>query len=116
MENIFKRNTRHYRKSAGALLFFDLTDRTTFQNAHEWLKEIKNYAEENTAVMLVGNKYDLVENNSGARGVSIDEATKFADKYNLMYAETSAKTGYNTKEAFEGLIEGKGKSLSFLSE
>ena len=93
-----------------------MTDRTTFQNAHEWLKEIKNYAEENTAVMLVGNKYDLVENNSGARGVSIDEATKFADKYNLMYAETSAKTGYNTKEAFEGLIEGKGKSLSFLSE
>jgi len=64
--------------------------------------------------MLVGNKYDLVENNTSARQVSLDEATKFADKYNLMYAETSAKTGYNIKEAFEGLIEGNNKG--FLSE
>lgn len=56
--------------------------------------------------MLVGNKYDMVQGNTYARAVSTEEASKFADKYNLMYAETSAKTGYNVKEAFESLIEG----------
>ncbi len=88
-------------------MFFDLTDRSTFQNTYDWLQEIKNFAEEDTAAMLVGNKYDLVEHNTSMRAVSLDEATKFADKANLMYAETSGKTGYNVKEAFEGLIEGK---------
>lgn len=97
---------RHYRKSAGALLFFDLTDKSTFHNTESWLKEIKNYTEENTAIMLVGNKYDLVQENPSSRQVKLEEITKFTDKYNLMYAETSAKTGYNVKEAFEGLIEG----------
>ncbi len=88
------------------MLFFDLTDKNTFQNTLNWFREIKNYAEEDTAIMLVGNKYDMVQGNTYARAVSTEEASKFADKYNLMYAETSAKTGYNVKEAFESLIEG----------
>ena len=86
-------------------MFFDLTDRSTFENVHNWLKEIKNYTEENTVVMLVGNKYDIVQDNPRSRVVSLEEATKFADQYNLIYAETSGKTAYNVKEAFESLIE-----------
>jgi hypothetical protein len=55
--------------------------------------------------MLIGNKSDLVEEDPTARKVSIEEATEFAKKYNLLFMETSAKTGNNVKEAFESLVE-----------
>jgi len=97
--------TAHYRKSVGALLFFDLTDRTSFENTISWLKEIKDHTEEGIVVMLIGNKYDLVTDNPSLRTVSREEAEKFAKTYNLNYMETSAKTGYNVKESFEFLVE-----------
>lgn len=88
------------------MLFYDITDRITFENLQEWLKEIKNNAEENTVVMLIGNKYDLVANNNSQRQVTTEEAIQFAKKYKLMFAETSAKTGHNLKDSLEALIEG----------
>jgi len=97
--------TAHYRKSVGALLFFDLTDRTSFDNTVSWLKEIKDHTEEGIVVMLIGNKYDLVTENPDCRTVPREEAERFALMYNLKYMETSAKTGYNVKESFEYLVE-----------
>ena len=98
---------RHYRKSVGALLFFDLTDRTSFENTISWLREIKDHTEEGIVVMLVGNKYDLVTENPSTRAVSRDEVERFIKQYNLNNMETSAKTGYNVKESFEFLVESK---------
>jgi Ras family. len=57
--------------------------------------------------MLIGNKADLVEEDPSLRKVTIEEATDFARKYNLLFMETSAKTGHNVKEAFESLVESK---------
>jgi GTPase SAR1 family protein len=91
----------------GALLFYDLTDKTTFENTSGWIQEIHNHTEEGIVIMLIGNKYDLVLENPSARKVSIEEATDFVNKYDLLYMETSAKTGYNVKEAFETLVESK---------
>ena len=53
--------TAHYRKSAGALLFYDLTDRHSFDNVLDWLNLIYEHTEEGIIVMLIGNKYDLIE-------------------------------------------------------
>jgi len=97
--------TAHYRKSVGALLFYDLTDKTSFENAADWLREIHDHTEEGIVIMLIGNKYDLVLEDPSARKVSTEEATNFVKKYHLLYMETSAKTGYNVKEAFETLVE-----------
>jgi len=97
--------TAHYRESHGALLFFDLTDRTTFEHLSFWLNEIENHAERDTIVMLIGNKCDLAKENPDERQVSTREAEDFAKKCGLIYNETSAKTGENVKEAFEYLIE-----------
>ena len=90
------------------MLFFDLTDRTSFENTISWLKEIKDHTEEGIVVMLVGNKYDLASENPSIRAVSRDETERFAKQYNLNYMETSAKTGYNVRESFEFLVESKG--------
>jgi len=97
--------TAHYRKSVGALLFFDLTDRTSYENTLNWLKEIKTHAEEGIVVLLIGNKKDLVQETPSTRQVSESEAKEFAAKYGLFYRETSAKTGDNVKESFEYLVE-----------
>ena len=45
---------------------------------------------------LVGNKVDLEDD----RAVSVDEAKAFAEQHNLIYIETSAKTGANVDAAF----------------
>ena len=89
------------------MLFYDLTDKTSFQNTANWLREIHDHTEEGIVIMLIGNKYDLVLENPSVRQVSIEEATSFVKKYQLLYMETSAKTGYNVKEAFETLVESK---------
>lgn len=56
--------------------------------------------------MAIGNKYDLVKENPGDRQITTQEAEDFARKCEILYNETSAKTGHNVKEAFESLIEG----------
>jgi len=48
---------------------------------------------------VVGNKSDLEE----SRKVSADEAREYADKTNLFYMETSAKSGNNVNELFTEL-------------
>lgn len=97
--------TAHYRRSVGALLFYDLTEEQSFRNTEEWLKEIQEHTEEGIVILLIGNKYDLVEENPSERKVKIEEVQNFCKKNYLLYNETSAKTGFNVKESFEMLIE-----------
>lgn len=55
--------------------------------------------------MLIGNKLDLIQENEEERKVPQQEVEDFCKKYNLLYSETSAKSGDNVKESFENLIE-----------
>lgn len=43
----------------GALLVYDISKHQTFENVERWLKELRDHAESNIVVMLVGNKSDL---------------------------------------------------------
>jgi Ras-related protein Rab-2A len=42
-------------------LVYDITRKETFENITKWLEEIKSYANENTLLVLVGNKTDIPE-------------------------------------------------------
>ena len=88
----------YYRGSAGALLIFDVTDKNSFEHIKTWLNEIRSYANDNVKIILIGNKTDLLR-----RTVSYDIAKSFADLNNLIYIETSAKTGHNVDSIFETL-------------
>ena len=46
-------------RAIGALLVFDLTSESSFQNVEKWLKEVKMNTSNNIIVYLVGNKKDL---------------------------------------------------------
>lgn len=93
----FRSITRSYfRGSAGALLVYDITRRDTFTRIENWVKEVQQNSNTNTVLTLIGNKTDL----NHRRQVSYEEGQKLAEKYDMNFLETSAKTGENVEEAF----------------
>ena len=95
----FRSLTKQYFKDAhGVVLVFSVDKNDTFLGAQRWLKDIKDNCNENSSIILVGNKTDL-EN----REVSSETASNFAMKNNLMYAETSSKEGMFVDVPFENL-------------
>jgi len=56
----------HYRKSIGALIVYDIMQLTTFESVQKWIDEVKEHAEPDIVIMLVGNKLDMCEGSSGS--------------------------------------------------
>jgi len=97
----FRAITRGYYKGAvGALVVYDLTKMQTFKNVDKWLQELREYADTDIVIMLVGNKTDL----ENEREVPTQEAKKYAERQSLLYMETSALDGQNVSTAFEQTI------------
>lgn len=90
----------YYRGAIGALLLYDISASLTFNSLSCWLKELRENADSNMVVMLVGNKCDLTE----TRAVTEDEGVEFAKSKDLMFIETSARDSTNVQEAFTQLI------------
>jgi len=82
-----------------------VTKQATFQNCMKWMEELRQNAEPDIVVMLVGNKVDLVEKDPSARQVYYDAAAEFARQQNLFFSESSAVTSYNVKHIFEHLLQ-----------
>jgi len=95
----------HYRQAVGALLVYDVTKQATFSNCIKWMEELRQNAEPNVCIVLVGNKVDLVEKDPGARQVSYDTAAEFARQHGLSFFESSAITSYNVKHILEHLMQ-----------
>nr|ABK55619.1 RAB 11-a [Euplotes octocarinatus] len=91
----------YYRGAVAAFLVYDITKLHTFQNVEKWLQELKDYADSNIVVMLVGNKTDL----NNLRAVKVEDAQIYAEKNELAFIETSALDSTNVVEAFEQIIQ-----------
>ncbi|NHJ85720.1 MAG: GTP-binding protein [Asgard group archaeon] len=90
----------YYSGAAGGVLVFDITNRNSFNSLDYWLKQIRQNAGD-IPVMLAGNKIDI----SDQRKISSEEAQEFAKTRNLLYLETSAKTGVSVPDLFENLVK-----------
>lgn len=91
---------------------YDSTNYDSFEHAADWLNEAKKQIEPNNAVfMLVGSKIDK----DHLKEVPTEQAQQFAEYHNILFMETSSKTGFNVEKTFteialkiyEQLEEGK---------
>lgn len=93
----------YYRGAAGLLVVFDVTNKDSFTNLQDWIKQSNQYADPATVKTLVGNKIDLVSE----RVVSQAEGEIFAQDHGMRYIETSALDASNVETAFMQTLEGK---------
>eukprot|EP00698_Gefionella_okellyi_P018166 TRINITY_DN5419_c0_g1_i1.p1 TRINITY_DN5419_c0_g1~~TRINITY_DN5419_c0_g1_i1.p1 ORF type:complete len:217 (-),score=47.64 TRINITY_DN5419_c0_g1_i1:185-835(-) len=90
----------YYRGAVGALLVYDISKHLTYENVEKWLKELRDHADSNIVIMLVGNKSDLRH----LRAVPSEEARAFAEKHGLSFIETSALDSTNVEAAFQTIL------------
>ena len=86
----------YYKNSACAIIVYDITSKDTFNNLSSWIKTCKNHCDKKVFLVLIGNKSDLNEK----REVSFEEGQELADKYGMLFYETSAKDGTNVECIF----------------
>ena len=72
---------RYYRGAVGALLVYDIAKHITYENVERWLKELRDHADANIVIMLVGNKSDLRH----LRAVPTEEAKAFAGRFVVVF-------------------------------
>ena len=90
----------YYKGAKGALLVYDISRKSTFENIDNWLLDLKTNGDKDILIILIGNKSDLIDK----REVSTEEAQTKAEQYNIAFLETSAKTGDNIVKAFTELV------------
>ncbi|XP_027846835.1 ras-related protein Rab-37 isoform X1 [Aphis gossypii] len=87
----------YYRDAHALLLLYDVTNKVSFDNTRAWLSEIRDYANDQVVIMLIGNKADCSLND---RMVKREDGEQLAKEYSVTFMETSAKSGFNVEIAF----------------
>jgi Ras-related protein Rab-1A len=106
-----------YKDAYGAIIVYDVTNKESFNKIKFWINEIISKCPSDTIILIIGNKTDIKE-----RVVSYDEGNLLAQKYQIEYFETSAKTGNNITLIFEKLLfeiikkQNQNETKSFINE
>lgn len=98
----------YYRGAVGALLVYDISKAVTYENVERWLNELRDHADSNIVIMLVGNKSDLRH----LRAVPTEQAAALAEKHGLSFIETSALDSTNVELAFQKILTGASHPLN----
>ncbi|KAF1799138.1 ras family-domain-containing protein [Mucor lusitanicus] len=91
----------YIRDSSVAVVVYDITSRTSFQNTSKWIEDVRAERGAEVIIVLVGNKTDL----NDKREVTLEEGEKRASECNIMFIETSAKAGHNVKTLFRRIAQ-----------
>jgi small GTP-binding protein len=91
----------YYRNAVGAVVVFDVTNRTSFDSLQTWITAFTLVAGTNVIVVIAANKSDLEQD----RKVTLTEGLDWARARGFRIYETSAKTGQNVREMFAALAE-----------
>jgi Ras-related protein Rab-5C len=94
----------YYRNAQSALVVYDLTKPASLIKAKHWVAELQRQALPGIVIALVGNKLDLCDGED--RKITTEEGLSYAEEEGLLFFETSAKTGSNVSEVFEGIASG----------
>lgn len=89
----------YYRGTRGAAIVFDLSNQESFEHIPRWVDEIKRETIGDIPILLIGNKSDLIN----SREVTSEDIYNITRRFNLLYMETSAKTGAEVSKGFDVL-------------
>ena len=91
--------TDFYEGAKAAIIVVDRTRKKTLENAEKWYKDSNRAIQKKIPYILVGNKSDLVDE------IVIDEQDlkEEAERLDMNYFITSAKTGENINDLFTNL-------------
>jgi len=89
----------YYRDAQVAILTYDVTNEESFEGLNYWLNELSEKVERDSMLLcLVGNKNDV---EPSKKTVPTSKGKAFAEENNMIFFETSAKTGAGVKELFQ---------------
>ena len=91
----------YYKNSVCACIVYDITNRASFQSVQSWIDDCSKQTSKTILLLLIGNKSDLKDK----REVKYEEGEKFAKSHNMIFLETSAKTGENINSIFEKSVK-----------
>ena len=90
----------YYKGAKGAFVVYDITNKNSFDNADNWLNNLRASADKKCSIILIGNKSDL----ENKREVSLEQGEEKAKNSEIAFMETSALSGDNIDKAFEMMI------------
>ena len=91
----------YYRDAQVAILTYDVTNEQSLESLNYWLNELNDKVEvDNMILCLAGNKNDV---ESSKKMVPTSKGKAFAEEHNMIFYETSAKTGAGVKELFQAI-------------
>ena len=91
----------YYKNSICACIVYDITSRNSFNSVQSWIDDCTKQTPKSILLLLIGNKNDL----NDRREVQYEEGAEFAKKRNMIFLETSAKTGNNIDNIFERSVK-----------
>ena len=101
----------YYRDAQVAILTYDVTNEQSLDSLTYWLKELNDKVDQdNMLLCLAGNKNDV---DASQKRVQTAKGKEFAEKNNMLFYETSAKTGAGVKELFQAIAT---KEYSLITE
>jgi small GTP-binding protein len=89
----------YYHNAQIAIVVYSIAERETFEAVDFWLKSLKDNADADIIVFIVGNKTDLIEK----RQIATEEGAEKARKFGTEFAEVSAKTGFGIGDLFASI-------------
>ena len=108
VENQFKNRpnkNEFYLRIQGILVFFDLSNKSSFTNLNFYLEEIRGKCGSDMPLIIIGNKSDL------EKAVTNEEVEKFCKENDVESMNISVKDNINVIESIESI----GRSIIFNS-
>eukprot|EP00117_Sycon_ciliatum_P011970 scpid47369/ scgid3516/ Ras-related protein Rab-31; GTP-binding protein Rab0 len=91
----------YYRGAAAAILVYDITNKSSFDNIQSWVQELRQLGPADMVLAIAGNKADLAED----REVPFEQAQHYADQIGAVFIETSALEATNVNEIFISICQ-----------
>ena len=91
----------YYRGAKGIILVYDITSSRSFDDISNWMRDIKENADNGVEIILLGNNCEM----ENKREITKERGENLAKEYGIQFFETSFKTNINIDESIMSLSE-----------